>query len=37
VAANDGSLSSLTLEDGEQLLRWLSNDGEGTYVGGGPR
>jgi hypothetical protein len=37
VVAGDGSLSPSCLSNGDQLLWWLSNDGEGTDRSGGPR
>jgi hypothetical protein len=33
----DEGLSSSSLSDGDCLLLWLSNDGEGTDRSGGPR
>jgi hypothetical protein len=36
VVAGDDGLSPLSLSDGDQLLWWLSNDGEGTDGSGGP-
>jgi hypothetical protein len=37
VAAGDGGLSPSSLSDGNRLLLWLSNDGEGTDGSDGPR
>jgi hypothetical protein len=37
VAAGDDGLSPLSLSDGDWLLWRISNDGEGTEEGGGPR
>jgi hypothetical protein len=37
VATGDNGLSPLSLSDGDRLLWWLSNDGEGIDEGGGPR
>jgi hypothetical protein len=37
VAAGDDDLSPSSLNDGDWLLWWLSNDREGTDGSGGPR
>jgi hypothetical protein len=34
--ASDGGLSPSSLSDGDRLLWWISNDGEGTDGSGGP-
>jgi hypothetical protein len=35
--AGNGGHSSLSLGEGERLLRWFSDEGVGTYGGGGPQ